>query len=261
MVTIRPQLECEAADVMGPKVQTIVNVWRRADGLLRAQRLVRWLGLCLALMASGCGGGDLHSACKNGDARRVKALLESGKGDVNARDSEFGSSPLHWAAGGGHVEIMEMLLAKGANIEAKDKDGMTPLHAAAAKGQAAAVKLLLDKGADVNSRRNDGATALHGAALLDRTEVLPLLIAAGADVNAADHGKITPLMCAALAGSKTEIDALLAAGAYMDACDAKNANALDYAYNGKHADAIDDLVARGAKPRATQLTAQPPASK
>jgi len=62
----------------------------------------------------------------------------------------------------------ELLIAKGADINAKDEYGWTPLHYAAIKGQKEVVELLIAKGADINSKNQSGETPLHEAAVGDK---------------------------------------------------------------------------------------------
>jgi ankyrin repeat protein len=64
---------------------------------------------------------------------------------------------------------------------------------AALSGRREIAELLIAKGADVNAKGDDGSTPLHSAAWYDRKEVAELLIANGADVNAKDDGGDTPL--------------------------------------------------------------------
>lgn len=58
--------------------------------------------------------------------------------------------PLHISAKHGRVEIMKLLLDKGADVNAESKNGLTPLHIATHYNQNAAVDLLLDSGASIN---------------------------------------------------------------------------------------------------------------
>jgi len=121
----------------------------------------------------------------------VELLIAKGA-DVNAKN-KYGSTPLHRAASGGHKEITEILIAKGADVNAKNHRGMTPLQFAAMKGHKEIAELLIAKGADVNAKENHGRTPLHGAAFHGHKEVVELLITQGADVNAKNEDVETPL--------------------------------------------------------------------
>jgi len=107
-----------------------------------------------------------------------------------------GMTDLHWAAWDGRTKAVEKLLAKGVDVNCRNKDGYTPLHYAALKGRNKTVELLIAKGADVNARENvDGGTPLHDAAGFGHVKVVELLLAAGADVNAKTKKGWTPLDC------------------------------------------------------------------
>lgn len=66
--------------------------------------------------------------------------------------SQLGTSPLHFAAQGGHVETAEVLLRAGISRDARTKVDRTPLHIAAQEGRADIVSLLLRHGADVEAK-------------------------------------------------------------------------------------------------------------
>jgi hypothetical protein len=104
----------------------------------------------------------LHVAALTGHKDIAELLLAKGA-DVNAK-SNGGLTPLHQAAYHGHKDLAELLLSKGADVNAKANHDETPLFLAAGTGHKDVAELLLDKGADVNSKAKDGAMSLHQAA-------------------------------------------------------------------------------------------------
>ncbi|XP_066926345.1 myotrophin-like [Clytia hemisphaerica] len=86
-------------------------------------------------------------AAQNGDLENLKKSASAPGFDVNA-DVGMGRSLIHCAADYGQCEVLEFLIASGANVNAPDKHGITPLLNAIFEGHTNAVKLLLAKGAD-----------------------------------------------------------------------------------------------------------------
>ncbi len=120
----------------------------------------------------------------SGRTETVKDLLAKGA-DVNARNFS-GVSILAWAAQDGRTEIAKALLARGADVNAKDSRGVTALMSAASHGHTEIVKALLDKGADVNAKDKKGRTALMEAAVNGYTGIVQALLAKSADIDAKD---------------------------------------------------------------------------
>jgi len=85
-------------------------------------------------------------ASRFGPVEIVKLLLGAGA-PPNVADSKFGLTPLHLAAINGQRNIAEMLIARGAGLNARDKSGHTPLSWAMEKNQPALVELLKHHGA------------------------------------------------------------------------------------------------------------------
>ena len=84
-------------------------------------------------------------------------------------------TPLHYAAIKGHKEVVELLIAAGADVNAKDIDEWTPLHRAADAGHKEVAELLIAKGALVNAKDRVGETPLDFAINKNRTETADLL--------------------------------------------------------------------------------------
>lgn len=122
----------------------------------------------------------LINAAYDGNLDEVKRLVGLGI-DVNTRNEFDDRTPLHEAACNGHTDICEFLLAKGADIEAKDIGGLTPLHDAARWEHTNTLKLLLFKSTDINTKDENGWTPLHYASWYKFTDMCELLIDAGAN--------------------------------------------------------------------------------
>jgi ankyrin repeat protein len=102
---------------------------------------------------------SIHEAAALGDIEAVKQFLDSGT-DVNAKD-KTGGTPLDEASGWGRKDIVELLIAKGADVNAKfEDDGSTPLHLAAWKGHFETAELLIAADAYLNAKMEDGDTPL-----------------------------------------------------------------------------------------------------
>ena len=98
-------------------------------------------------------------------------LLVSRDADIN----HPGWTPLHYAATGGHVEIIQLLLDESAYIDAESPNGTTPLMMAARYGNAKSVQLLLNEGADFEVKNQLGLTALDFAKQGVRPDAIKLL--------------------------------------------------------------------------------------
>jgi hypothetical protein len=120
------------------------------------------------------GEPGLHSAATDGDADKLKELLDAEGADADEADEE-GRTALHFAAGYGELECAKLLLGKGASVDLCDGNKNTALHYAAGYGQAESVKLLLEHGADKGAKNEDGKTPLEVAQLNEHAEVVALL--------------------------------------------------------------------------------------
>lgn len=123
------------------------------------------------------GWTALHSAAGLGEPAVIKALLERGA-DPRARETGGGTTPLPWAAAGGHVDAVRLLLDRGADPNARDTlTGATPLiwAAALAESEPGTVRILLARGADVTARDREANTALAWARRHGESAVARLL--------------------------------------------------------------------------------------
>jgi len=129
-------------------------------------RLFRFLPFLFCCLASGAladpiaGAGELtvHVVARQGDGPALAALLRD---DATLRDvrTPMGSTPLHLAAMNPDLSAMDVLLAAGADPNARDGDGSTPIHMAAYASRASHVQRLLVAGADPLIKNNVGRDA------------------------------------------------------------------------------------------------------
>jgi len=104
--------------------------------------------------------------------------------------------------------VCKQLLAKGANVNAKDEEGCTPLIWAVLAKNREVVAVLLGHGANVNSKNNQGETPIYWAAMSGDIEIANLLLEKGANVNEKDHFGISPLRSAILCNDQEMIKLL-----------------------------------------------------
>jgi len=137
---------------------------------------------------------SIHEASSVGDAQRLQRILEEEPALVNAPHAQ-GFAPLGLAAFFGHKAAVQVLLARGAEVDAVDRSQFanTALDAAVAANHLEVVKILLQNHASANVRAVAGHTPLHKAAMNGNLEIAKLLIEAKADVNATDDAQKTPL--------------------------------------------------------------------
>ena len=107
------------------------------------------------------------------DIVTIKAHIDDGT-NIDTVDDWTGKTALHYAAEYGHLEIAELLLANGANVNRRDDDKATPLYFAAVGGFVDVARLLLDYGADINTRDKAKESPMDGAVFFGHMNVADL---------------------------------------------------------------------------------------
>lgn len=159
-------------------------------------------------------------------------------------------TPLCLAAMKGDNAIVELLVMKGASIEATDIGGRTALCYAAMKNRKATAELLLLKGACIDVRDRYGRTALCLAAMGDHTATTELLLLKGASVNITDEDGRTALCHAAMRNYKATAELLLLKGASVDIRDKDDRTTLCCAAEKGLHDIVKYLLNQGSDTKA-----------
>ena len=162
------------------------------------------------LLATRKGDLTIFEAAAVGDLARVKAHVEREPSLVSAYSPD-GFFPVGLAAFFRRPEVVDYLIAKGADVKAVAKNAMqvTALHSAVANGGDSRIaKALVAAGADVNAQQRHGWTPLHGAAHSGDRELVELLLARGADPDVRHQEGKTALDLAREAGHEDVVTLL-----------------------------------------------------
>lgn len=142
---------------------------------------------------------SLIAACTDNDVSAVRRLLVEGNSLNEATDD--GDSLLSLACSAGYYELAQVLLAMSAQVEDRgQKNDCTPLMEAASAGHIEIIELLIRHGADVNAQSSTGNTPLMYACAGGHVEAVKTLLSHGANVEDHNENGHTPLMEAASAG-------------------------------------------------------------
>lgn len=165
-------------------------------------------------------------AIENGNLSQAREWLDAGLApDFEGKTIGTGVMIGAWE---GNIPMMELFVARGADIDKANSVGEQALLHAAWKGHLSAVRWLVEHGARLN-REGREWTALHYAAFAGHGEVVSYLLGRGADVNALSTNGSTPLMMAAREGKEAIAKALLAVGARTDIVNERGDDALQWA--------------------------------
>ena len=134
-----------------------------------------------------------------------RLLLDAGA-NINARNAYYGRSPLHhFCQGDRHVDVIDMLVRAGLDINIKDADDETPLMNAIIYHHTALAQRLIELGTDLNLvNKSSGNSAILSAVSCEHHAIIPTTIKRGADQKAINrYGRNIVHLAARYAGDKT----------------------------------------------------------
>jgi ankyrin repeat protein len=221
--------------------------WRRDAAAVNAMcRLTRTAARCIPVsvvlvfllaVSEAALAGPIHKAARKGDQATVIALLKQNPDLVSSRDS-LGYTPLHLAAKYDRPEIVALLLANGADVNAQSD-----------------VRYVTEYGGMSHYGESPLTLALQS---YYHKEVVELLVTHGADVNVELSNANTPLSLAIDRNLPYDVQVLLANGANPDYTIFNGQTAVHRAVLGRKIEILKILLDFGADPNAQDLAHHPP---
>ena len=208
----------------------------------------------------------LHYASEYGHLKVVEMLLIKGAG-IDVEDVD-GHTPLTLAAKTGrsnisldlinydlktnvhyefgHLEVVELLLRKGAGIDVEDEDGHRVMMLAAKAGRSDIFLHLIDHGIDLNKTNVHKRTALHYASEYGHLKMVELLLRKGAGIDVEDENGYTPLTLAAKTGRSDILLHFINHGVDLNKTNVYKRTALHYASEYGRLKVVELLLSKGA---------------
>lgn len=190
---------------------------------------------------------SVYDMAYRGKITDLRTLLTENELLKTATDNN-GRMLLHWAALGGHDDLVRYLLSLDVPVDPTDDTDMTPLILAASAGREKVVNTLINEGANVNAKTQQGHSALQYAASKNWKSICVALLEKDANVNVVDNRGATPLHRAASKGNIAIVELLIEYGRNLDidSKDADGNSALHLACEENRADEAKLLVKNGA---------------
>ena len=185
-----------------------------------------------------------YCACGFGLEAAVCNMLDSEDIDIDAA-THIGTTALIRAASSGQVEIVKLLMSRGADPTRANWYG-SALHCAAEAGQCESIRVLLDSGMNIDLRDTFGRTPLHCASDQRHTLAIEILLDMGADPNAQDNAGVMLIHDTAQAGDERLMQRLLGdARVDLSATTARGFTVLHSAATGRSTNVVGMLLGRG----------------
>jgi ankyrin repeat protein/L-ascorbate metabolism protein UlaG (beta-lactamase superfamily) len=202
--------------------------------------------LIVLLFVMFAGADDIHEAIQQGDLTKTQSLIAKNPTLLNAKTEE-GRTPLHVAVMGGHKELMEFLIQKGANIDALDAEGRTPLIGAIMSRKPELAHTLVNRGADVKIKSKEGASAIIYTLFFGPEDLIEPLLDHGQNVNERFIGGVTLMQGAAAMGNINAMKILFEHGADVNAISERGETALYFGVREGKTEIVEWLFSHGAK--------------
>ena len=193
----------------------------------------------------------LHWAVSGNRIQCVEILAEQKTFDIDARDGA-GWAPLHIACSLSHAdEMVDLLLARGADVDQKTNNGQTAIFFAASKSNLETVRKLIQHKASTRVKDKRGQLPLHRAAAVGNVPIIQIILSNRSPINATDMDGCTALHHSIAEGHGDAAVVLLRAGAEFDKRDAGGKLAIDLAPDAK----VRNFIVKAAEEEGIELVA------
>jgi ankyrin repeat protein len=184
---------------------------------------------------------ELMTICRGGNIERARVLIPQLDVNFTIDMGHVTKSPLSVAIANGYLELAELLIVNGADIN--NQYIYPPILLKLAKyNNVKMVKMLLDNNADVDVSDIEGGTALHYACYNGHEEIVNLLLMNGADINCKDDRGWTPLHVAAQRNQVECIKILLEYGADKNIVDNDGETPIDHCWSDECRGLLTDEI-------------------
>ncbi len=247
----------DSAVLSGPRCAE----WPRVGDLggLTSADLARQRAEAIFTPKASCA--PIADAVVAGNEEELSHLLANLTASPNQRHagSTFGDPCILLAAEHGHVEEMQLLLQRHADVALTGVGRQTALHRAALHGQEAALRMLIKHGAQLDACDGVGETALHNSARCGSAECTRWLLVEGAAASHPNRKGETPLHLAAISGRQTALSVLISKDPDLNAIDLiLGETALHYAAKAGHYSCVRLLLKASAAPEIRNYEQTPP---
>lgn len=159
---------------------------------------------------------QFHDACRLGDTQTAVRLLSENPDDSHLIDTTRSDMPAILMAASGHFwDLCKELIARGVNLNVKNKQGFSPIHVFAQEGHDELITLAVNNAAYVNRKNMRGETPLYFASRADKESSVRVLISLGGEVNTLTSHNDSPMHWAARNGNAALSRILIEHGAHV----------------------------------------------
>ena len=189
-------------------------------------------------------------ACSRGDIDKAVEFIRKSNEDLRQAIDPSLKTGLHFAAREGHIALVEVLIQKGFNVNARDRTLKTPLHYACLQGHETVADVLLKNKADIMAKDSSGRTAFHFACCSISSRLITLLLGTKPElVNLTDNVGRTGLHYAVWNSSQRQVDIIrtvIENKGDVNFLDEEGKTPLHHASEGGRSRAIPILLQKGA---------------